>query len=255
MITVKFLGGAKKSFQTDQMHIRQAGISIDDLLSILVKLKPPDSYEFDTANILIAVNGVDSSAMQGRATTIQDTDVVSIIPVIHGGAGMSLGMHKRHIQVRGIRKGKAIGVEFLEDLRNAHPGIVFQAISKNFVASQTHVEKILNVSLEAEKNGVLLSKKLEMDILMRFALTGQIADAIKNAGVKSGSSFILIAIGDRNVLNSLCRRLEPISDGLFLKGSSRFLKKHFRITKKHLDVVRSDTPLEDILVEKAAILP
>ena len=255
MITVKFLGGAKKSFQTDQMQIKQTGISVEELLCVLVKLKPPDSYEFDVANILIAVNGVDSSAMQGRATIIQDTDVVSIIPVIHGGSGMSLWMHNKQIQIMGIRGDKAIGVEFLEDLRNEYSGIVLQAVSKNFVASQTHIEKILNISLEAEKNDALLSKKLETDILMRFALTGQIAEAIKNAGIKSGSSFILIAIGNGNVLNSLYCRLEPLSDSLLLKGSSSFLKRHFRITKKHLDVVRSDTPLEDVLVEKAAILP
>lgn len=254
MITVKFLGGAKKSFQADQILIRQAGISIEDLLVVLAKQKPPHSYEFDTANVLIAVNGIDSSAMQGRSTIIQDTDVVSIIPVIHGGSGILLKMHDRQIQAITIKGSTAIGVKFLEDLRSAYPEIVIQAISKNFVASQSHVEKILNVSLEAEKKGVLLSKKLETDMLMRFALTGQISEAIKNAGINSGGSFVLIAIGDGNALNSLCHRLESLSSDLPLKGSSDFLKKHFKITKKHLGAVRSDTPLEDILVEKAAIL-
>lgn len=254
MITVKFLGSAKKSFQTDQMQIRQTGISIEELLSEITKQKPSDSYEFDTANVLIAVNGIDSSAMQGRATIIKDADVVSIIPVIHGGSRMPSKIHDRKIHVMAVKESTATGAEFLEGLRRAHPEIAIQAISKNFVASQAHVEKILNVSLEAEKNGVLLSKKLEMDILMRFALTGQIAEAIKNAGIRPGGDFVLIAIGNENVPDLLCNRFDLLSDDLFLKGSSSFLKKHFKITKRHLDAVRSDAPLEDILVERAAIL-
>ena len=36
-----------------------------------------------------------------------------------------------------------------------------------------HLKKILSLSLESEKNNVLLSKKLETDILMRFALTNK----------------------------------------------------------------------------------
>ncbi len=255
MITVKLMGGAKKSFQTDQIQINRVDLSIGDLLDLLVEIKPADSYEFDTANILIAVNGTDSSAMQGRATIIHDSDVVSIIPVIHGGSGMlSLRIRRKQIQIIGLRGNKAVGAGFLEDLRCTYPGILFQAVSKNFVAGRGHLEKILNVSLEAERNDILLSKKLETDMLMRFALTGQISEAITNAGIRPGYGFILIAIGNRNTLNSLCRRLAPLSDGLFLKGSSAFLKRHFKITKRQLDVVCSDTPLEDILVERAAVL-
>jgi hypothetical protein len=41
---------------------------------------------------------------------------------------------------------------------------------------------------------------------------------------------------------------------MFQKNNDLFLRKYFKITKKQLDVVHSKTPLEDILVEKAAIL-
>ncbi len=40
----------------------------------------------------------------------------------------------------------------------------------------------------------------------------------------------------------------------FQKIMTLFLKKYFKITKKQLDSVYSKNPLEDILVEKAAIL-
>ena len=86
MITIKLIGGAKKSFNFDQLQIDKSDISIQDLLKLLLESKPKDTPDLDVENILIAVNGSDSSAMQGKSTIIHDGDVVSIIPVIHGGA-------------------------------------------------------------------------------------------------------------------------------------------------------------------------
>ncbi|MDH3279134.1 MAG: KEOPS complex subunit Cgi121, partial [Nitrosopumilus sp.] len=101
---------------------------------------------------------------------------------------------------------------------------------------------------------ILLSNKLETDILMRFALTNQISDAIMTVGIKPKSNFILISIGNKKFLNSLYADLSSISVDLFVKKNDSFLKKHFKITKKQLDVVHSKNPLEDILIEKAATL-
>ena len=89
---------------------------------------------------------------------------------------------------------------------------------------------------------------------MRFALTKQISAAIDIVGIKPKKNFILIAIGNKKTLNLLYSELNPISVNLFLKNHDSFLKKYFKITKKHLDCVYSKSPLEDILVEKAAIL-
>ena len=90
MITVKFVGGAKKSFLTDQLQIDQSNISIQELLDLLLKLQPDNASNFDTENILIAVNGSDSSAMDGKSTKLQNNDLVSIIPLIHGGSSKKL---------------------------------------------------------------------------------------------------------------------------------------------------------------------
>jgi len=85
MIKVKLIGGAKKSFLKDQLDIDISNITISELISVLLKLKPENYPELDTQNILIAINGVDSSAMDGKSTLIKNNDLVSIIPVIHGG--------------------------------------------------------------------------------------------------------------------------------------------------------------------------
>ena len=256
MFTIKFVGGARKSFLTEQLKIDKSDISIQELIDLLQALKPADSPKFDTDNILIAINGSDSSAMDGKYTKIKNNDLVSIIPVIHGGSLKKITFEnsKKQIQVIEIKGQKSINAKFIDNLRKKYPKIILQAISSNFILNNYHLKKIISLSLESKKNDILLSNKLETDILMRFALTTQISDAIKNIGIKPGTNFILIAIGNKKSLNSLYDELLPISVNIFLKNNDLYLKKYFKITKKHVDSIYSKNPLEDILVEKAAIL-
>lgn len=256
MITVKLVGGAKKSFLSEKLEINESDITIQKLLDLLLEQKPADTPELDTENILIAVNGVDSSAIEGKDTKIKNNDLVSIIPVIHGGSSKKLTFQvlKKQIQIIEIKGQKTIDVKFLDNLRKKYPKIQLQAVSSNFILNNYHLKKILYLSLESQKNNVLLSNKLETDILMRFAITRQISEAIKNAGIKPKTNFILIAIGNKISLNSLYDELLPLSVNLFTKNNESFLTKHFKITKKQLDSVYSKNPIEDILIEKAAIL-
>ncbi len=256
MITVKLVGGAKKSFSTEQLQIDRSDISIQELIDLLLELKPVDTPDLDTENILIAINGIDSSAMEGKSTKIKNNDLVNIIPVIHGGSSKKLTFQilKKQIQIIEIIGEKTINVKFLDNLRKKYPKLQLQAVSSKFVMNNYHLKKIISLSLESEKNNILLSNKLETDILMRFALTKQISDAIINAGIKPKTNFILIAIGNKKILNSLYEELLPLLVNLFSKNNDLFLKKYFKITKKQLDSVYSKNSLEDILIEKAAIL-
>ena len=90
MIIIKLVGGAKKSFNSEQLKIDKSDVSIQGLLELLLKLKPTDTSDFDVENILIAINGSDSSAMNGKDTIVHNGDIVSIIPVIHGGSSKKL---------------------------------------------------------------------------------------------------------------------------------------------------------------------
>ena len=255
MITIKLIGGAKKSFNSDELQIDESDISINELLKLLLKIKP-DNTDFDIENILIAINGSDSSAMNGKDTIVHHSDVVSIIPVIHGGSSKKLlfEIEKKQIQIIEIRGQKKVDIKFIDDLRKKYPKIKFQAISSNFILNPSHLKKILYLSIYAEKNNILLSNKIETDILMRFAITLQISNAISSVGIKPTSNFILIAIGNKKSFASIYSELSPLCINLFLKNNDLFLKKHFNISKKHIDTVYSKTPLEDILVEKASIL-
>ena len=256
MFTVKFVGGAKKSFPEEQLKINQSNLSIQDLIDLLLELKPMDTPKLDTDNVLIAINGADSSAMDGKSTIIKENDLVSIIPVIHGGSlkKVNFEFSKKIIQVIEIKGQKSIDVKFIDDIRKKYPKIMLQAVSSNYILNRYHLKKIISLSIESEKNNILLSNKLETDILMRFALTTQISDAIKNVGIKPNTNFTIIAIGNKKTLNSLYLELKSISIQMFSKNNESFLKKQFKITAKHTDSIISKNPLADILVEKAAVL-
>ena len=256
MVTVKFVGGAKKSFSTDQLELDIDDVTIEKLLELLLEIKPKNTPTFDTNNILIAVNGADSSAMEGKMTLIKNSDLISIIPVIHGGSNKKIVIKtgKKLIQIVEVKGNRKFNVSFLDDLRKEFPTIKLQAISINFILNSYHLKKILLISIKSEKEDILLSNKLETDILMRFAATRQIADAITCAGIHQKNNFILIAVGNKTVLDNLYRKLTPLIVEIFSKDNSSFLKKHFKITKRQLDSISSKNPLEDLLIEKAAIL-
>ena len=85
MIKIKLLGGAKKSFSTDKLEIDNDPLTISQLIELLQKSIPKNLPQLDVKNMLIAINGVDSSTLEGFATVLKDGDIVSIIPMVHGG--------------------------------------------------------------------------------------------------------------------------------------------------------------------------
>lgn len=254
---MKFLGGAKKSYSTDSLIIEHKELSLQELLDYLVKNKPENDYILDVNNLLIAVNGVDSSALQANDTKLKTGDVISIIPIIHGGATKrtQFKISNDTIELFEIKKNIKLNRNFLDDLRRKYPKLIIQAISSNYILSKSHAQKIISISQIARKSNNLLSKKIETDILLRFAGTTQITDAIKKVGISSESNFILITIGKINYIDRLfLEKKLLLSKVSFTKKNEYFLKKKFNITNKQLDSIVSTSPLEDLLTEKAAIL-
>ena len=158
------------------------------------------------------------------------------------------------VQVLEIKGSKQTDVSFLDGLRKEFPKVKFQAISSKFILNSYHLNKVLSISILSEKEGILLSNKIETDILMRFAAVKQISEAISLIGIKPSKNFILIAIGNKTDLEKIYKKLNPLVIDIFTKDNSAFLKKHFKISKKQIDTVYSKKPLEDLLIEKAAVL-
>jgi len=256
MIIVNFTGGAKKWFNQPELTVEKNNLSIQELLEYLIEIKPKDSISFDDKNLLVAVNGIDSSALSGFQTKLKQNDVVNIIPVIHGGSQQRIKfkISNQNIELFEFRKNKNLQKNFLDDLRTEFPDLVIQAISSNFILNRDYVKKILSLSIFAKKHGILLSKKLEIDILLRFACTTQINEAIKNHGIKKDQNFLMIVIGKNIHLNKLYQKMLPNLINPFSNNNSNIVKNHFNISKESINTINSKTPLEDLLVEKASIL-
>jgi tRNA threonylcarbamoyladenosine modification (KEOPS) complex Cgi121 subunit len=129
-----------------------------------------------------------------------------------------------------------------------------EGVSSRCILSITHAKKIIGLSLFAKKHNILLSKKLQTDILLRFAATTQISEAIKEVGIEGHNHFTIIAMGNKSSLSKLGGFLATHLVSIDYKKNSKYLQKQFKISKKHLDAVDSKTPLEDLMVEKAAVL-
>lgn len=257
MIIVKFLGGAKKSFSTDHIDIDKNDLTLQQLLDFLIKNKPQNNYDLDLNNLLIAINGIDSSAMEGKLTNLKNGDVISIIPIIHGGASkrIQFQISNSYIELFDVKANQKLNINFLDYLRLKFPNLILQAISSNYILSKSHTQKIISISLMAKLNNIILSKKIETDILLRFAGTTQINDAIKLVGIKSEDDFVIIAIGKKIQLSRLFHDIESLLNKTPLsKNNHDFLKKKFNITTKQMDTISSKWQLEDLLTEKAAIL-
>jgi tRNA threonylcarbamoyladenosine modification (KEOPS) complex Cgi121 subunit/molybdopterin converting factor small subunit len=255
MITVNFIGGARKSFQTDSLEITQNIDTISKMISYLISKKPENTPDFDGKNLLIAVNGVDSSALAGNNTHLKFGDVVNIIPIIHGGSktNVTFTIKNKTIQLFEMKKSCA-NKEYLLSLRKKFPKLYLQAISSKFILDKEHAKKIITISINQKLNDQLLSDKIETDLLLRFSNTTQIKDAIKNVGLSKSENFILISIGTKSNLIKLNETISDNLDIIFAKNYANFIKKHFKVSNKTLNSIESKTPLVDLLVEKASIL-
>tara|TARA_Y100000590_G_scaffold36611_1_gene39631 strand:+ start:3176 stop:3946 length:771 start_codon:yes stop_codon:yes gene_type:complete len=255
MVTVNFTGGARKIFQTDSLVLEHKIDSISELIKYLISKKPENSPNFDGKNLLIAVNGVDSSALDGMNTKLKSDDSVNIIPIIHGGSKnqISFSIINHQISLFEINRLNS-NKDYLLSLRKKFPKLQLQAISSKFILNKEHAQKIISLSLNQKLKKNLLSEKIETDILLRFSNSTQINEAIKNVGLTKKENFILIAIGNKRDLKKLYEMILNDLEPLFKKDYSNFIKRYFDISNQTLNSIESKTPLIDLLVEKASIL-
>ncbi len=84
MITVDLVGGIRKTAGFSTVNINVNNSDINEILSLLGR-------EYDLENkikkneIMIAINGVESSVLGGMEAKISSGDTVTILSVVHGG--------------------------------------------------------------------------------------------------------------------------------------------------------------------------
>jgi molybdopterin converting factor small subunit len=84
MIKLELLGGVKKAVGKPSVILEQASLSISEILMLLQRnVKEP--RVLTPNNILVAVNGIESSSLNGTNTVVESGDTVTIVTVAHGG--------------------------------------------------------------------------------------------------------------------------------------------------------------------------
>jgi MoaD family protein len=93
LITVKLLGSLRAASKKSTIALRfETATSLRSVIDSVVKHRPalsralmgPENDDPRT-NVLILVNGKDTSVLDGLETVVKDGDEVVIIPVVHGG--------------------------------------------------------------------------------------------------------------------------------------------------------------------------
>ena len=59
--------------------------SINEIVSFLDNSASGYGTAFSPDNVLVVVNGVDSSILDANDALVQDGDIVTVVPIIHGG--------------------------------------------------------------------------------------------------------------------------------------------------------------------------
>ena len=83
MITLRLLGSIKKYCGKESIILNEKEIMLSNVFSILYQ-NITNSKHIDKENLLILINGVDSS-ISGADQRIKSGDIVTIANLIHGG--------------------------------------------------------------------------------------------------------------------------------------------------------------------------
>lgn len=191
MIAIRLLGGAKKAVGRPAVDLDRSRASVAEILQFLTGIST-DARLLHPNNLIVAVNGVDSAALQGQDTIANSGDTVTVVTVVHGGADHVLdGNYVAIIGVQGIAEDAG---KLVDRLRAGNRDVSIQAVDAGAVFGSEHALGALRVALEAEKRKIMLANKLETELLLRLAFTGQISEAMKRAGLKKGAPGCFIAL-------------------------------------------------------------
>jgi sulfur-carrier protein len=84
LITLKLLGGVKYAIGKNSIIIDKSLSTIQDIIDELQK-RSNDKRIMNEKNLLISVNGVESSVIGGKDAIIKTGDIITIVTVVHGG--------------------------------------------------------------------------------------------------------------------------------------------------------------------------
>ena len=84
-IKIKALGQLSKIFDSPVLTISNDDSKLRSVLLNILNDKAPSQIESTLNSILVSVNGIEISVLNGFDTELNNNDDVVIIPVMHGG--------------------------------------------------------------------------------------------------------------------------------------------------------------------------
>ena len=93
----------------------------------------------------------------------------------------------------------------IESFRKKFPDVLIQGINPKFVFGIDHIFEVIRIVLESNNRKIQITKRLEMEILLRIICSNQVKKAIEIAGIKNDGSgcFILLSEDKRYLINSI----------------------------------------------------
>ncbi|HEY7734955.1 MAG TPA: KEOPS complex subunit Cgi121 [Nitrososphaera sp.] len=253
MIAIRLLGGAKKAVGgRASLELERSSASVLEILRYLQDIAVEPRL-LRRENLIIAINGADSSALSGKDPVAKSGDVVTIVTVVHGGSVQKV---RKAIVVKGVAPiSNTDPGQVIDEMREAHRGLSIQVMAADAVFGLEHVHRIGQMALESQSRKIMLAKKVETDLLLRMACTRQISEAIARAGLKKAKSACIVALSGDHGEN---RGFEKWVDREFEVDDSvleQTMKKKIRLSKMlGISASCGKEYLLDCLVERAAIL-
>jgi tRNA threonylcarbamoyladenosine modification (KEOPS) complex Cgi121 subunit/molybdopterin converting factor small subunit len=252
MITIRLIGGAKKAIGKPAVGFDRANASILEILEFLksIALEP---RLLQPNNLIITLNGVDCASLQRYKTMVNNGDIVTIVPVVHGGIDYVLDGY--HMFIAGIQRIKQDPGELIDTLRAEYDNASIQAVNAVSVFGQEHVRGIVRIVLELEKRKIMLTNRRETELLVRLAGTAQISEAIRRVGLKKDTAGCFIAFSDNR--ESLYQfqigiKIQFELNELVLRPDKK--KKAWLASMLGLTTKLNDGEFLQYLLEKAAIM-
>ena len=252
MITIRLLGGAKKAVGKAAVNLDRPYASVSDILDFLTTISAEPRL-LQRSNLIITLNDVDSTSLRGHNTVAKSGDKVTIVTVVHGGVDRILDGY--YLSITGVQRIMHDPGKLVDMLRAQHSNISIQAVNGNSVYGEEHVSGVLRIVLEAEKRKIMLTNRFETEFLIRLTGTNQIAEAMRRAGLKKGTTGCFIAFSQD--IESILQFERQIKSEFDLNDSVLKPSEDKRI--QLASMLGFTTKLDDseflqYLLEKAAIL-
>jgi tRNA threonylcarbamoyladenosine modification (KEOPS) complex Cgi121 subunit/molybdopterin converting factor small subunit len=252
MITIRLLGGAKKAVGKAAVNLDRPYASVSDILDFLTTISAEPRL-LQRSNLIITLNDVDSTSLRGHNTVAKSGDKVTIVTVVHGGVDRILDGY--YLSITGVQRIMHDPGKLVDMLRAQHSNVSIQAVNGNSVYGEEHVNGVLRIVLEAEKRKIMLTNRFETEFLIRLTGTNQIAEAMRRAGLKKGTTGCFIAFSQD--IESILQFERQIKSEFDLNDSVLKPSEDKRI--QLASMLGFTTKLDDseflqYLLEKAAIL-